>query len=131
MYDNSSTKEAIVPCVPMEEIPYGSFSTPDRTAGRVHSSSAEFNRSSESITSSLLRTSEDIAGLVPSSPKMGPQSFNKVRLLGRGDVGRVYLVSQKGTDKLFAMKILDKETMIQRKKVRSLAAVRSRSDLLG
>lgn len=31
-------------------------------------------------------------------------SFTKVRLLGRGDVGKVYLVKQKGTDKLLAMK---------------------------
>ena len=31
-------------------------------------------------------------------------SFQKVKLLGRGDVGKVYLVREKKTDKLFAMK---------------------------
>ncbi len=33
-----------------------------------------------------------------------PASFQKVRLLGKGDVGKVYLVREKKTDKLFAMK---------------------------
>ena len=35
---------------------------------------------------------------------MGPNSFQKVKMLGRGDVGKVYLVREKKTDKLFAMK---------------------------
>lgn len=35
---------------------------------------------------------------------MGPGSFQKVRLLGKGDVGKVYLVREKKSDKLFAMK---------------------------
>lgn len=38
------------------------------------------------------------------NPKIGPGCFQKIRLLGRGDVGRVYLVREKKTDKLFAMK---------------------------
>lgn len=33
-----------------------------------------------------------------------PSSFVKIRLLGKGDVGRVYLVRKKDTDKLYAMK---------------------------
>lgn len=35
---------------------------------------------------------------------MGPSSFSKLKLLGKGDVGRVYLVKEKKTSKLFAMK---------------------------
>ena len=35
---------------------------------------------------------------------MGPSSFAKVRLIGRGDVGKVYLVKHKTTEKLYAMK---------------------------
>lgn len=38
------------------------------------------------------------------SVQVGPSSFQKIKLLGRGDVGRVYLVREKKTDKLFAMK---------------------------
>ena len=33
-----------------------------------------------------------------------PSSFQKIKLLGKGDVGKVYLVREKKTDKLFAMK---------------------------
>lgn len=35
---------------------------------------------------------------------MSPTSFVKIKLLGKGDVGRVYLVREKKTEKLFAMK---------------------------
>jgi len=33
-----------------------------------------------------------------------PSSFQKIKLLGKGDVGKVYLVREKKTEKLFAMK---------------------------
>jgi hypothetical protein len=36
--------------------------------------------------------------------EVGPSSFSKIRMLGKGDVGKVYLVRQKGTSKLCAMK---------------------------
>lgn len=35
---------------------------------------------------------------------MGPGSFQKIKMLGRGDVGKVYLVREKKTAKLYAMK---------------------------
>lgn len=49
----------------------------------------------------------------------GPKDFQKIRILGKGGVGRVYLVQLKGTEKLFAMKVLKQEEMISRNKVRS------------
>lgn len=36
--------------------------------------------------------------------EVGPSSFSKIKLLGKGDVGKVYLVKEKKTEKLFAMK---------------------------
>jgi protein-serine/threonine kinase len=36
--------------------------------------------------------------------EVGPSSFLKIKLLGKGDVGRVYLVREKKSSKLFAMK---------------------------
>ncbi|KAF9469058.1 kinase-like domain-containing protein [Collybia nuda] len=50
--------------------------------------------------------------------EVGPSSFLKVKMLGKGDVGRVYLVREKKTDKLFAMKVLSKKEMIERKKIK-------------
>ncbi|GJJ68761.1 protein-serine/threonine kinase [Entomortierella parvispora] len=47
-----------------------------------------------------------------------PSSFVKIRLLGKGDVGKVYLVRQKDTDRLYAMKVLSKKEMIKRNKIK-------------
>lgn len=38
------------------------------------------------------------------SVEVRPSSFQKLKMLGKGDVGRVYLVREKKTDKLYAMK---------------------------
>ena len=47
------------------------------------------------------------------------EEFTKIKLLGSGDVGKVYLVRHNKTEKLFAMKVLDKREMIKRNKVGS------------
>lgn len=38
------------------------------------------------------------------SVEVRPSSFQKIKMLGRGDVGKVFLVREKKTDKLYAMK---------------------------
>ncbi|KAI9510421.1 Pkinase-domain-containing protein [Russula earlei] len=53
-----------------------------------------------------------------SSVEVGPSSFQKIKLLGRGDVGKVFLVREKKSGKLYAMKVLSKMEMIQRKKIK-------------
>ncbi|KAI0317001.1 kinase-like domain-containing protein [Amylostereum chailletii] len=52
------------------------------------------------------------------SVEVGPGSFQKIKLLGRGDVGKVFLVREKKSGKLFAMKVLSKHEMIERKKIK-------------
>ncbi|RCI06517.1 serine/threonine protein kinase, AGC [Rhizopus stolonifer] len=54
--------------------------------------------------------------------QVGPSSFSKIRLLGKGDVGQVYLVRQKGTERLLAMKVLSKKEMLRRNKVKRVLA---------
>ncbi|SMN18406.1 similar to Saccharomyces cerevisiae YCR091W KIN82 Putative serine/threonine protein kinase implicated in the regulation of phospholipid asymmetry through the activation of phospholipid translocases (flippases) Lem3p-Dnf1p/Dnf2p [Maudiozyma saulgeensis] len=51
-----------------------------------------------------------------------PSSFIKIRKLGEGDVGRVYLVREKKTDNLYAMKVVSKKEMIKRKKTKRILA---------
>lgn len=51
-----------------------------------------------------------------------PSSFEKIKLLGRGDVGKVYLVREKKTSKLYAMKVLNKHEMIERNKIKRALA---------
>ncbi|KAI0092772.1 Pkinase-domain-containing protein [Irpex rosettiformis] len=50
--------------------------------------------------------------------EVSPSSFQKIKMLGRGDVGKVYLVREKKSGKLFAMKVLSKKEMIERKKIK-------------
>ncbi|KAI8885010.1 Pkinase-domain-containing protein [Backusella circina FSU 941] len=54
--------------------------------------------------------------------EVGPSSFSKIRMLGKGDVGKVYLVRQKGANKLYAMKVLSKKEMIKRNKIKRALA---------
>ncbi|OMH83077.1 Serine/threonine-protein kinase nrc-2 [Zancudomyces culisetae] len=49
---------------------------------------------------------------------VGPSSFEKVKLLGIGGVGKVFLVRQVETSNLYAMKIMSKTDMIKRNKIK-------------
>ncbi|KAI7904307.1 kinase-like domain-containing protein [Cokeromyces recurvatus] len=49
-------------------------------------------------------------------------SFIKMKMLGRGDVGRVYMVKQKETNKIYAMKVISKGEMIRRNKIKRALA---------
>ena len=49
-------------------------------------------------------------------------SFEKIQLIGRGDVGKVYLVRDKRNSQYYAMKCLSKEEMIRRNKIKRVLA---------
>jgi len=51
-------------------------------------------------------------------------SFQKLKLIGKGDVGKVYLVKHKESGKLYAMKMLYKQEMIKRNKVKRVLTER-------
>jgi protein-serine/threonine kinase len=53
---------------------------------------------------------------------VSPSSFEKIKLLGKGDVGKVYLVREKKTENLYAMKVLSKKEMIKRNKIKRALA---------
>ncbi|KAI9286057.1 Pkinase-domain-containing protein [Umbelopsis sp. AD052] len=69
-----------------------------------------------------VRRTYSTASIKVKNVQVGPSSFTKVRMLGKGDVGKVYLVRQKSTDKLFAMKVLSKKEMIKRNKIKRALA---------
>jgi protein-serine/threonine kinase len=48
--------------------------------------------------------------------------YDKIKLIGRGDVGKVYLVKQKSNGKHYAMKVLSKADMIKRNKIKRVLA---------
>ncbi|KAK9764723.1 serine/threonine protein kinase, AGC [Basidiobolus ranarum] len=71
---------------------------------------------------STVRRTYSSSSIKVKSVVVEPSSFVKLKLLGKGDVGKVYLVKQKNSDKLFAMKVLSKKEMIKRKKVKRALA---------
>jgi len=58
------------------------------------------------------------------SDKIGPEIFKRLKLIGKGDVGKVFLVEHTGSGKLYAMKVLDKKEMIKRNKVKRVLTER-------
>eukprot|EP00189_Rhodosorus_marinus_P009339 CAMPEP_0184752596 /NCGR_PEP_ID=MMETSP0315-20130426/43660_1 /TAXON_ID=101924 /ORGANISM="Rhodosorus marinus, Strain UTEX LB 2760" /LENGTH=495 /DNA_ID=CAMNT_0027231935 /DNA_START=293 /DNA_END=1781 /DNA_ORIENTATION=- len=56
--------------------------------------------------------------------EVGPHHFQRLKLIGHGGIGRVFLVLLKGHNKLYAMKVLTKEEMIQRNKVKRVMTER-------
>ena len=48
---------------------------------------------------------------------LGVEDFHIIRRVGRGDVGNVHLVRLKGTNVLYAMKVLEKQEMVERNKL--------------
>ncbi|KAG7745943.1 hypothetical protein KL929_004760 [Ogataea haglerorum] len=61
-------------------------------------------------------------GIKVSNVEVTPQSFEKLKLLGKGDVGKVYLVREKSNKKLYAMKVLNKKEMVERNKIKRVLA---------
>ncbi|KAJ3044967.1 serine/threonine protein kinase, AGC [Rhizophlyctis rosea] len=57
-----------------------------------------------------------------SDVEVKPSSFIKHRLIGKGDVGKVYLVEKKSNGRLYAMKVLSKQEMIKRNKIKRVLA---------
>ncbi|KAI8620207.1 kinase-like domain-containing protein [Chytriomyces sp. MP71] len=51
-----------------------------------------------------------------------PTDFKKVKLIGKGAVGNVFLVRHNATQRYYAMKVLDKEDMIKKNKVKRVLA---------
>ncbi|KNE62535.1 AGC/RSK protein kinase [Allomyces macrogynus ATCC 38327] len=68
-----------------------------------------------------MRPSYSNASVRKISPSVvGPEHFVKIRLLGKGDVGKVYLVRRKHSKVLYAMKVLSKAEMLQARETAGL-----------
>lgn len=56
---------------------------------------------------------------------MGPDSFEPLSLIGKGSFGLVYLVRERSTEKLFAMKVLEKSKIMGQNLVKYALAERN------
>jgi protein-serine/threonine kinase len=59
-----------------------------------------------------------------SDSKKSASDFDKIKLLGKGGVGHVYLVRLKHTNEYYAMKVLTKDEMIRQNKVKRVLTER-------
>lgn len=71
-----------------------------------------------------------IQKVVGSGEKIGLKHFRPVKPLGFGDTGSVHLVELLGTGEFFAMKAMDKNTMLNRNKVHRACAEREILNIL-
>jgi len=62
--------------------------------------------------------------VTPKTGRVTAEAFQRLKLIGKGDVGKVYLVRHKETQKVYAMKILNKTEMIKRNKVKRVLTER-------
>ncbi|XP_073007359.1 serine/threonine-protein kinase D6PKL1-like isoform X1 [Typha latifolia] len=58
-----------------------------------------------------------IRDMVIQQGSLGLKNFKLLRKLGRGDIGTVYLAELRGSDCLFALKVMDIEYLVSRKKI--------------
>ncbi|KAH7887924.1 Pkinase-domain-containing protein [Phlebopus sp. FC_14] len=119
-----------VPGAPSSSLEHGGDSLETLSSGSSRGRSTRHDRYLGAPKTRIANTTADGPGKVAfrrtyssnsikvRSVEVGPSSFLKVKMLGKGDVGRVYLVREKKTDKLFAMKVLSKKEMIERKKIK-------------
>merc|ERR1712059_73586 len=56
--------------------------------------------------------------MTKASAKLTIEDFQLIKVIGKGSFGKVVLVRLKGRDKLYAMKILDKRSIVQRNQVK-------------
>lgn len=116
--------------------PSGRSGAPPSLTGSEASPKAQSNSSSDPARSSsgafpafpnspLLMTVSMPSDQFPvKDAQIGPHHFTRLKLLGRGGIGQVYLVRLKGTDKLYAMKVLTKEEMVSRNKIKRVMTER-------
>ncbi|CAO3586207.1 unnamed protein product [Absidia cylindrospora] len=100
------------PLVPLRRV----ASAPDTTLLNQSTSQSTPSSPSTSSTSSSTRTSS--YSVQKQDIKVDPSHFKKIRLLGKGDVGSVYLVQNEDTKKLYALKVLSKKEMVKRNKIK-------------
>lgn len=73
-------------------------------------------------TSSVRSRGYSRSSIKKSEAEVGPGDFEKIKLIGRGDVGKVYLVRNKKNKEKYAMKVLSKREMYERNKIQRAKA---------
>ncbi|KAJ5782928.1 hypothetical protein N7457_004702 [Penicillium paradoxum] len=105
---------------PLAEQPGGSVEM--ACSGSDETTLAVPSLSSDMINNASFRRTYSSNSIKVRNVEVGPASFDKIKLIGKGDVGKVYLVREKKSSRLYAMKVLSKKEMIKRNKIKRALA---------
>ena len=76
-------------------------------------------RSAAELTRKKASSHKTVKASSPATREMTVNNFDLLTLVGKGAYGKVFLVRRKGDGKLFAMKVLCKKNIAERKQVNS------------
>ena len=96
MFANSQNGDDEVPAVP--PLP---TSNSNASTGSLH---VPGDLAVDRLRSQAFRRTYSSNSIKVRNVEVGPGSFDKIKLLGKGDVGKVYLVREKKSSRLYAMK---------------------------
>ncbi|KAJ3211157.1 hypothetical protein HDU82_006577, partial [Entophlyctis luteolus] len=69
-----------------------------------------------------IRRTYSVSNMRTREVEVQPNQFQKIKMIGKGDVGRVFLVRHNQTRKFYAMKVLQKKEMVKRNKIKRVLA---------
>ncbi|KAJ3280401.1 hypothetical protein HDU76_009190, partial [Blyttiomyces sp. JEL0837] len=107
------------PSSPIASSPVSQLSTASTTVNGVGRPRSQTTTLGQTKT---FRRTFSYASIKARDVEVAPNSFQKIKLIGKGDVGKVYLVRHKQSQRFYAMKILEKSEMIKRNKIKRVLA---------
>ena len=85
------------------------YNAPKKNDGKMNKQ----NKTNSRSTNASRRNSDTSSSYGGSASTVSMDDFRKIKVVGRGAYGKVYLVQHNYTDKIFAMKAVKKELVIK------------------